>query len=38
VPDVGLAEKTLDLKLNVDIDEAIRRTLAWFQANRVTVR
>jgi dTDP-glucose 4,6-dehydratase len=33
VPDVNLAQKTLELKLFVDTDEAIRRTLLWNREN-----
>lgn len=31
VPDVSLAEKTLNLKTTVDIDLAIKRTIAWYK-------
>ncbi len=37
VPDVSLAEKTLGLKITVDLDTAIRRTLLWNEAqNKLT--
>lgn len=31
VPDISLAKDSLDLKITVDIDEAIKRTLLWFR-------
>ena len=31
VPDITLAEKTLGIDLKVSIDEAIKRTLAWYK-------
>jgi dTDP-glucose 4,6-dehydratase len=31
VPDVTLAQKDLSLNQKIDIDEAIRRTLAWYR-------
>lgn len=33
VPDVTLVQQTLGLKLSVDIDEAIKRTILWNKAN-----
>jgi dTDP-glucose 4,6-dehydratase len=33
VPDVGLAQETLGLKVTVDLDTAVKRTLLWNQTN-----
>ncbi len=38
VPDVTLAQKTLGLKLLVDTDEAIRRTILWNRENNFHVK
>ncbi len=38
VPDVGLAERSLGLKLEVDIDSAISRTISWFRECRVKLQ
>ncbi|MBK8783847.1 MAG: hypothetical protein IPO22_19065 [Anaerolineales bacterium] len=31
VPDVGLAQNTLGLKLTVDLETAVKRTILWHQ-------
>lgn len=35
VPDVGLAQKTLGLKLSVSLDEAVKRSLVWFRESEI---
>jgi UDP-glucuronate decarboxylase len=37
-PDIGLAQETLGWSPNVALDEGLRRTVAWFEANLSDVR